>query len=146
MTKSQQDLHAAFVLHTRMYKDTSLLVELFSKEHGLFSAVARGVRKMNSPAKGLLQPFTPIWMNYFGRNELVTLKAVEPRSLFYPLSGKNLFSALYLNELLLKVLNKHDPHPDLFLAYEKTLQALTQEENLEITLRRFEMQLLTELG
>lgn len=146
-------LQQAFVLHHRPYRETSLIVELLTQEHGRISAIARGARAPRSRIKALLQPFVPILTSWQGKSELMTLGTVEPKGAPLQLRGECLLSALYLNELLIRVLHKQDPCPELYTIYYETLlelQTKKEGENgswvLQKTLRLFEKKLLDELG
>lgn len=139
-------LEPAFVLHKRAYRETSLLIELWTQNHGRFSAVAKGVRKTKSSSQGLLQPFSPILVSFVGKGELMTLTQVESRQNRFFLQGDCLFAGLYLNELLMYVLQKWDPHENLFHFYEQTLADLCGQPLEQRVLRRFERLLLEELG
>jgi DNA repair protein RecO (recombination protein O) len=142
------NLQPAYVLHGRPYRDTSLLLEVFTAEHGRISLVGRGARRRSrgGSSGALLQPFIPLLLSFSGRGELKTLTATEAAAPAVLLAGERLFSALYLNELLLRLLHRNDPHPELFAAYGEALQALASAEQLEGVLRRFEFRLLDELG
>jgi DNA repair protein RecO (recombination protein O) len=141
-------LQPAYVLHSRPYRDTSLLLEVFTAEHGRLGLVARGARRKSRGGSGgaLLQPFTPLLLSFTGRAELKTLTAVEAAGLAQVLQGDRLFSGMYLNELLVRLLHRHDPNPTLFAAYSAALQSLAAEADVEVSLRRFELRLLEELG
>ena len=139
------NLQSAFVLHTRPYRDTSLLVELFTRSHGRISAIARGARGPRSRNKGYLQPFYPILASWSGRSELVTLGSIEPSGSPFHFMGKSLISALYVNELTMHLLHRHEEHPELFMAYEQVLSGIQQEKILS-SLRRYEKQLITSIG
>lgn len=145
-------LEPAYILHYRLYRDTSLLIDFFTHEYGLVAAIARGVRSSKSPLKGILQPFTPLLVSLHCKEELAILTAVEPQHPAYHLMGKHLFSAFYLNELLMKVLQRHDAYPHLYECYEQTLcklldaQKVTSIPAASIALRCFEKKLLAELG
>ena len=136
---------AAYVLHSRPYRDTSALVDLFSLEYGKVSVVCRGVRRPNSKIRAILQPFTPLQVSWQGRNDLKTLSLVESAGFNGLLSGKALICGLYANELLQKLLAVFDPHPKLFVYYQYLLTALA-ENDIEVPLRIFEQQLLKEMG
>lgn len=140
-------LQPAYVLHTRPYRDTSLLVEAFTAEHGRMGLVAKGARAARSRWRGVIQPFKPLLLSWSGRGELVTLTGAEfhePRVL--PLAGRALLSGLYLNELLYYSLQRYDPHRVLFDAYHRAVTALAEGEGEEPVLRVFEKHLLRELG
>lgn len=138
-------LQSAFILHARPFRNTSLLLDLFTKDQGRIGAVARGVRGPRSKTQGITQPFIPLLISWSGRSELVTLRDVELEGDFSQLTSSAVLSGFYLNELLLRLLHKHDPHPELFAAYKQTLINLNQGP-IELSLRLFEQQLLNELG
>ncbi len=108
-------LHPGYILHQRAYRDTSLLLEVFTREHGRFGLVARGARGPKSRIRGLLQPFQPLLLSWSGRGELGTLSgveaAVESGRGVSRLTGAALYSGFYLNELLLRLLPRQDSHP-----------------------------------
>lgn len=137
-------LQPTYILHTRHYRDTSLLLEIFSRDEGRISAVARSARGPKSRFKGILQPFVPLLLSWQGRTELMNLSAAESSRSPHYLTGQALFCGIYLNELLMRLLHRHDAHPGLFTAYEQALINLQQEQS--ITLRLFEKRLLLELG
>jgi len=141
-------LQPSFVLHTRPYRDSSRLLEVFTAEHGRISLVARGARRPSRGGSGgaLLQPFTPLLLSFSGRGELKTLGAIESAGAAVALSGERIYSGLYLNELLVRLLHRHDPHPQLFAAYGAALAELASDDSVEPALRRFEFTLLHELG
>jgi DNA repair protein RecO (recombination protein O) len=141
-----QDNQPAFVLHTRPYRETSLLVEIFARASGRLVLVARGARRPRSPVRGVLLPFQPLMLSWFGKSELRTLKAAEWQGGQPPLGGAALMSGFYLNELLLRLLPRDDPHPVLFDHYQETLVALGRGDAQAPALRRFEKRLLQELG
>lgn len=142
-------LQPAYLLHLRAYRNTSALIEVFSAEHGRVCLVARGVRKSKSRLQGVLQPFTPLVLSWRGRGELVTLHSAELNGAMHRLKGVALLSGLYLNEMLLYLLARFDPHPELYEYYSQALSALEVAENrsaIEPILRYFEKHLLQELG
>lgn len=140
-------MQPAWVLGRRNYGDNGLLVELFMPDAGRCGAVARGVfrRKSGGSLASLLQPFRPLLVRLAGRGELKTLAVAESPQPAYVLRGDDLLSGLYLNELLIRLLPRFDPHPSLFLGYGEAIESL-QSAAGEIALRRFELILLTELG
>jgi DNA repair protein RecO (recombination protein O) len=143
------DLEAVYVLHTRAYRDTSLLCELFSQSHGRVAAVARSARGPRARFRGLLQLFSPLQVTWRGRGEMVSLQQVEQLRRPYQLSAQKLFSGLYVNELLVYLLERDDAHPQLFFYYQsllETLQHADEPSKIESALRVFEKRLLTELG
>lgn len=135
---------AAFVLHARAYRDTSLIVELLTRRHGRVDAVARGARG-GRRRQATLAPFTRLIVSCRGRSHLLTVTQVEPGHQ-HRLAGSALFSGMYINELLLRFIRHDDPHPLLFDGYETSLFALAEGQNLEGVLRRFEKLVLRESG
>lgn len=168
-------LDRGFVLHTYAYRETSLILQVFTEHHGRLGIVARGARRPKSANRSLLVPFQPLTLSWFGRGELKTLKTAESAAPGLPLIGASLLAAFYLNELLLKLTHRDDPHEGLFNAYDAAigeLRALRTGDRRELgvrplippgatspmgisgltpnsvepILRRFEMRLLRELG
>jgi DNA repair protein RecO (recombination protein O) len=143
--RSGRGLSQAFVLHRRDYSDTSLLLELFAGGLGRFPAIAKGARRSRNPASALLQPFQPLWIGVVGRGEVRTLTRVESAGRPFALARQALPCGFYLNELLVRLLGRYDPHDPLFAFYHAALDGLG-EGNLGTTLRQFELRLLEELG
>ncbi len=139
-------LQPAFILHRRPYRDTSLLLEVFGRDHGRLGLVARGAVAPRSRLKGLLQPFTPLLLSWTGESELAMLTAAEDAGRPIPLPPNRVLAGLYVNELLLRLLPRLVPHPGLFAAYETLLAELATAPSEEPPLRRFEKRLLDELG
>jgi DNA repair protein RecO (recombination protein O) len=139
-------LQAAFILHRRPYRNTSLLLEVLVQEHGRLGLVARGAAAPRSRLKGLLQPFTPLLLSWSGAGDLATLTAAEETGRPFPLAPNRVLAGLYVNELLLRLLPRLDPHPDLFIAYSALLAELTVSMSEEPPLRQFEKRLLDALG
>jgi DNA repair protein RecO (recombination protein O) len=135
-----------FVLHRRSYRETSYLTDLFTFELGKVSAVARGVRGNKGDKKSLLQSFQPLLLSITGKHELRNLHQLESAGSMLQLAGNQLFSAMYLNELLNRVLPKEDPHPELFLSYQQSLKWLANGGDIEPCLRQFELFLLDDMG
>ena len=142
-----------YVLHTYPYRETSLILQVWTEKHGRLGLVAKGARRPKSASRSVLIPFQPLALDWFGRGELRTLKTAEPASPATPLGGQSLLSAFYLNELLLKLTTRDDPHEGLFAAYDDAINALRaitrargRQEEIEPVLRRFELRLLQELG
>lgn len=144
--KTRQEDQPAFVLHTYPYRETSLIVEVFSQHHGRLPLMARGARRPKSAVRGLLLSFQPLALSWFGKGELRTLHSAEWQSGQPLLQGTALICGFYLNELLLKLLHRDDPHEQLFLYYQETLQELARRSDYAAVLRRFELNLLKELG
>jgi DNA repair protein RecO (recombination protein O) len=142
-------LQPVYVIHTRNYRDTSLLIELFSRDYGRLSLVAKGARSGKSRGgnrAALLQPFAPLLCSWSGRSELKTLTGCESDGLPLSLRRERLYSGLYVNELISRLLHHEDPHQRLFDEYQLILGRLAEEEAVEMVLRRFEFRLLEELG
>jgi DNA repair protein RecO (recombination protein O) len=143
---SRTEQVAAFVLHSRPYRETSALVDLFTLEYGKVSVVARGVRRPGSKLRHTLQPFTVLAVRFAGQSELKTLHQAELAELLPTLTGKALMCGLYANELLERLLHPLEPTPQLFLNYKVLLNDLLQSQEYEVSLRLFEQALLRELG
>jgi DNA repair protein RecO (recombination protein O) len=137
-------LEPAWVLHRRPYRDTSELVDLVTHHHGRIAAVARGSR--SGRRRVPLEPFQPLHASWSGRGELVTLSAVEPRGPALRAAGRRLMSMFYVNELLLRLTARQDPHPEMFSLYEDTIRALAGDGEEAPTLRIFERDMLDILG
>jgi DNA repair protein RecO (recombination protein O) len=147
MDKTARDhLQRCFVLHRRDYGNTSLLVEVFSAAHGRLPVLAKGAKRAKSSAPALLQPFRPLWMSWSGRGEVRTLTRSEPAGQAIELPGRILFCGFYLNELLMRLLGRGDPHEDLFAFYHSALTGLGRGDGLDRVLRQFELRLLHEIG
>ncbi|AKS42436.1 DNA repair protein RecO [Wenzhouxiangella marina] len=140
------DDQACWVLHRKAWRESSLLVELFTRDHGRIGLVARAARGARSPWRGMVEPFCPLQAAWSRRGELGTLTALEPSSARIPLSGQALWCGLYLNELLLVLLDRDEPMPDLFEAYGRALTCLLDPDRQARALRRFECELLASLG
>ncbi len=139
-------LQSAYILHRKPYRDTSLLLEVFSREYGRIGLVARGAQGKRSSLKALLQPFQPLLLSWSGRGELQTLTAAEPNGHIPMLNGEALLGGFYLNEILMRLLHRHDPHAELYDCYHETLTGLAGASELDWCLRLFERDLLQELG
>lgn len=135
-----------FLLHRRSYRETSYLTDLFTLELGKVSAVAKGVRGNKSDKKSLLQSFQPLLLSVSGKHELRNLNQLESVGSMLHLVGHQLFSAMYLNELLNRLLPKEVPHPELFVAYQQSLNWLASGGDIEPCLRQFELLLLEDMG
>lgn len=136
----------AYVLHRRPWRETSLLVDVFTLNHGRMAVIARGASGAKSPLKAQLQPFQPLVLDWTGRGELKTLTQVDVRSGPALHRTLALYSGLYLNELLQRVLPVADPHPTLFAAYIEALEQLSQTTDVEPVLRQFELAFAGALG
>jgi DNA repair protein RecO (recombination protein O) len=135
-----------FVLHSYPYKETSLIVDVFSRDHGRVALIAKGAKRAHSKLRGVLQTFQPLAISWSGKSELRTMIAAEWVGGLLPLEKSALLCGFYLNELLLKLLARDDPHPALFNHYVATLNQLAHNEPAPIVLRKFERALLKETG
>lgn len=137
----------AWVLHVRPWRETSMLVELFTADHGRIGALSRSVRGPKRQwVRAVLQPFTPLRIDFQQRGELANLGAVEPTAAPLPLAGESVLAGFYVNELLLRLTPRNDPPRALFGRYCALLDALAGTAGLAWTLRCFERDLLIQLG
>lgn len=135
-----------FVLHSYPYKETSLIVDVFTRDHGRIALVAKGAKRPHSTLRGVLQTFQPLSVGWSGKSEVRTLIAAEWVGGLLPLEKSALLCGFYLNELLVKLLARDDPHPGLFGHYVAALNRLAHHESAPIVLRKFERALLKETG
>lgn len=140
------DGQSAYVLHLHPYSETSLVVDVFTRDHGRVPLLARGARRPRSAMRGMLMSFQPLELGWFGGGEVKTLAKAEWLGGMPLLGGRCLLLGYYLNELLLKMLPREDPHTALFDAYAEALRALAGGGADAPELRRFEKTLLKELG
>lgn len=143
--RSKHVLEPGYVLNTRPYQDSSLLVEIFTRQHGRVALVARGVRGPKSRLRALLQPLQPLLLSWSQSGEMGTLTTVESAGVAPVIVGERVFYGWYLNELLLKLTQRHDAHPALFDQYVLSVGRL-ETAAAEAALRIFELHLLAELG
>jgi len=136
----------AWLLHSTPYRETSLVVDLFTRGHGRIAAVAKGAKRPRSSLRAVLLQFQPLQVSWTGRRELRTLTGAEWSGGLDAPRGDALLCAFYLNELLMRLLAREDPHPLLFDAYGEALAQLASGASLDETLRRFEWTLLREIG
>ena len=146
MSVHRVEFEPAFVLHSRPFRNTSLIVDLFSRHHGRLSAVANSARGLKSRYRGRLQLFMPLLVSWSGKQELKTLGQVEFGASPNLLDGNALLCGFYLNELLTRLMQCGDPHPYLFDHYENTLKKLYGASDFAPILRYFEKQLLERMG
>jgi DNA repair protein RecO (recombination protein O) len=146
MSKRRADHEPGYVLHTYPYKETSLIVEAFTRRFGRVALLARGARRPRSAMRGVLLSFQPLRLAWSGSAELANLVGAEWGGALQPLSGRGLMCGFYLNELLLRLLAREDPHEALFDAYAEALSRLCASDSFPAVLRSFEKRLLAELG
>lgn len=144
MTASGEQL--GWVLHRRPWRESSLLIEFFSHQQGRIGLVAKGARSARSSWRGLAEPFCPLTATWTRRGEMGTLTGLDPAGSRYLLAGRALWCGLYANELILKLLLRDDPSPELFRAYDALLADLATDSKLAPAVRRFELGLLAALG
>lgn len=143
--RARIQLEPGYILNARPYSDSSLLLEAFTAAHGRIGIIARGTRGPRSKTRALLQPFQALLLSWIAAGELGTLTAVEAQAPPLALSGERVFYGWYLNELLLKLMARSDPHPVLFEHYVVALGELAGAA-AESALRTFEKRLLAETG
>lgn len=153
------ELQPAFILQHRHYRETSLILDLLTRDHGIVGVIAKGVRKSKSKTVGILQPFKPLTVSYCGRTDLKNLTQVELQLDRIDLSGLALYCGFYVNELVSQFLLKHDPHPEVYADYLACLIQLSLASTptshptqftpllqLEAALRLFELNLMQNIG
>ena len=147
-TEKEHRVHGqpAFVLHSYPYKETSLIVDMFSREFGRVALVAKGAKRPHSTLRGVLQTFQPLSVSWSGKTEVRTLTGAEWVGGLLPLEKSALLCGFYLNELIVKLLARDDPHPALFDLYVSALNQLAHDEPAQIVLRKFELGLMRETG
>lgn len=143
-TQRVQDA-AGYLLHAAPWRETSLIVQAFTREHGNVALVAKGAKRPYSVLRPVLSAFQPLSLSWSGANEVRTLTRAECAGV-RPLAGRALMSAWYMNELLLRLLAREDPHPALYDAYDAALEQLALQQSAASALRRFEWVLLNETG
>ncbi len=136
----------SFVLHSRPYRETSALVDYFSRDQGLIRAVAKGVRSAKSRQRHLTQPFQCLELNWRGKGDLKSLSSGDLNGSGLLLQGRSLWCGLYLNELTLRLVPQGDAYPKLFAYYQLALERLSDPSQQEVVLRIYERQLLQQLG
>lgn len=140
------DQAAAYVLHQRPYRETSLLLEVFSRDYGRIGLVANGARRPKSRLRAVLQPLQEVLLSWQLRSDLGTLRQAESQGLSQRLTGDSLYAAFYMNELLMRLCVRGDPHPELYLSYQQALRALAESQEPGVILRLFERDLLEAIG
>lgn len=146
MIQSEVHFQPAYILQHKKYRETSLILDVLTRDFGIVSILAKGVRKKKSKTAGLLLAFMALKFSYAGNNELKILTHVELDSSNIQLKGIALYSAFYINELILHFLYKHDPYPEVFSEYYRCLNQLMANDNIEETLRFFELNLIQYVG
>lgn len=146
---SEAKIYQAYLLHVRSFKESSIIADCFSAEMGLVACLLKGAKRPKARWRGLAQPFILLNISWRGKGEVKTAIQLEAEQILPRLQGKKLLMGFYLNELLLKLLQRADPHPELFYDYHHVLSELdaaTEDSRCQAILRRFECCLLKSLG
>ncbi len=146
MNDSLVQLQPAFILRHRKYRESSLILDVLTRDFGIVSILARGVRKSKSKTAGVLLAFTALKMSYIGKHELKILTHVEIDENAVKLTGISLYCGFYINELVGYFLHKNDPHPEVFAEYQQCLALMAQTQDTEQILRFFELNLIEYIG
>jgi len=146
MMRARVSLEPSWVLHSREYRDTSRILEVFSAGHGRLTLFARGARGPKSKLAPLLMPFRALLLSWSGRGDAAQLSGAESHGDMLTLPSRQVMSGFYLNELIISLTTRHDPQPQLFDDYGEALRRLATDGAAEPTLRVFEKRLLTHLG
>lgn len=136
----------AYILHSKPFRESSLILEVLTAEHGRIGLVAKGARRPKSPLRPHLRLFNPLSIGFSGRGELATLTAAEPAGKSHEFRSDKLYCGYYLNELITRFLHRHDPHEAVFADYTVALKQLDVESVPDMALRLFEKRLLAECG
>lgn len=142
----RENLHPAYVIHTRAFRDTSLIVEVFTPQYGRLSLLARGAKSGKSKKALILQPFRSLHVSWAGRGDLPILSGVEEAGDFMRLQGVALACGYYINELIYYLVPRHEPATNLFAHYWQALQSIAEESSRDTGLRQFEFLLLQQIG
>lgn len=143
---SRIQMEPAYVLHSRSFRETSLIVEAFTREHGRVAVVARGAKAARSRWRNVLQPFRPLLLSWNQKSDLGTLTAADQVASPPALQGQSLYCGLYVNELLMRLLHRGDPHLEVFERYRHVLGELASDMPPQPLLRVFEKHLLEAIG
>jgi len=146
VNESRVQLQPAYILKHRKFRETSLILEVLTRDFGIVSILARGVRKSKSKTAGVLLAFTDLKLSYVGRNELKILTHVELGENITNLTGISLYCGFYINELVGYFLHKNDPHPEVYVEYQRCLALMAKTEEIEQILRFFELNLIEHIG
>ena len=137
---------SGYILHHRPFRDTSQILDIVTRDHGKIAVVARGSRAKKSRLAGVLRPFLPLKVSWVSKSDLGTLTGAEAAGRPAGMSGDAVYSAYYVNELLLHFLHRYDPQPEIFKLYEEVIGALAATDNVAACLRSFELEFLSLLG
>jgi DNA repair protein RecO (recombination protein O) len=139
-------LEPAFILHSRRYQESSLIVQVLTESKGRFAAVARGALRKRSSLSGLLQPLSLLAIEVKGRSSLLSLTHADVVEIFEIQEPKNLYAVFYMNELIMNLTVEHDECAGIFRLYRNCLKQISDSKTLEPVLRQFEVSLLQEIG
>lgn len=140
------ELEPAYILHSRPFSETSAILEVFTKSYGRIALLCKGIKRKNSKFKGLGSPFIPVLISYTDKNVLGNIISMEQNGRAFILTGLQLISALYINEILIKLLPISHSYPELFDIYSDTILELSKNKTVELPLRYFERDLLKCIG
>jgi DNA repair protein RecO (recombination protein O) len=143
---SRIQLEPAYVLHSRSFRETSLIVETLTRGHGRVALVARGAKSARSRWRNVLQPFRPLLISFTQKSDLGTLTAADQVAAPPALQGQALYCGMYMNELLMRLLHRGDPHVEVFEGYRHALTGLAADTPPQPLLRIFEKHLLEDVG
>lgn len=146
MSQTRVDLNPAYVIHSRAYRDTSLIVEVFTASQGRLSLLVRGAKSGKQKKSLILQPFRKLHVSWAGRGELPVLSSVEEAGGSLRLQGQALACGYYVNELIYHLLPRFEPAMELFVMYWPVIEAINDESIRDSALRRFEFNLLQQTG
>lgn len=146
MSHLHVQLQPGFLLQHKPYRETSLLIDVLTRDFGRVALIAKGVKKPKSKFSAFLRPFLPLVISYTGKTDLKTLTHVETFPEQIKLNGKALYCGFYINELVSHFLHKYDPHPEVFDIYQKCLLDMMEVSEIEQALRIFELKLLNLIG
>lgn len=146
MIETVVSLQPAFILHSRNFRETSLIADVLTRDFGRLSVLVKGAKQPKSKLGPLIRPFVPVLISFIGKSELKTLTLIEPRLKAPALQDLALYCGFYINELIASFLHPFDPHPEVFLLYQSTLSELSTTKELEKILRLFELDLLSHVG
>lgn len=146
MNETVVHFQPAYILHQQHYGETSLIIDVLTRDFGRISLVAKGIRKAQSKFAGILRPFVAVSLSFVGKSDLRTLTNAEMIGLSNELTGLTLYCGFYVNELLCNFLHKDDPHPEVFEDYKVCLSQLVQGTHVEPALRIFELNLMGNIG
>jgi DNA repair protein RecO (recombination protein O) len=137
----------AYILHQQHYRESSLIIDVLTRDLGRISLIAKGVRVPKSKTAGVLRPFAALSLSFIGKTGLKTLTNAEIIGLPYELPGLALYCGFYVNELVCSFLHQYDPHPEVFQDYQECLTGLAQGgSSCEAALRVFELNLMDNIG